>query len=90
MTLLFDFYVADMYSLFFRWLIVSPSNHNSSLCHKMNNIVQYTPVCGGISRMAVCQQWQYIEIPYKREFMYTDFHGGAVRVVMYQSWTVFC
>jgi len=34
--------------------------------------------------------WQYIEIPHNREFLFTDFHGCWVRVVLYQGLTVFC
>jgi len=75
MTLLFDFCVADMHSLCFRWLGSSPSNHNSSLYHHMNNIAQYTAICGGISRLAECQRWQYIETLHKRAVLFRDFHG---------------
>jgi len=44
----------------FRWLIFSPSNHNSSLHHHMNNIVQYrTTTCS--PQLVVYRGWQYVD-----------------------------
>ena len=59
MTLLFDFCVADMHSLCFQ-MVNFQSNHNSSLCHHMNNIVQYRATTCSPQFVVVCGGWQYV------------------------------
>ena len=45
----------------FRWLIFIPSNHNSSLCHHMNNVVQYRATTCSPQFVVVYWGWQYID-----------------------------
>ena len=45
----------------FRWLIFNPSNRNSSLCHHMNNIVQYRTTTCSPQFFVLFQGWQYVD-----------------------------
>ena len=44
-----------------RWLIFSPSNYNSSLCHHMNNIVQYRATTCSPQFVVGYWGWQYVD-----------------------------
>jgi len=44
----------------FRWLIFSPSNHNSSWCHHMNNSVQYRSTTCSPKFVVVYRGWQHV------------------------------
>jgi len=45
----------------FRCLIFIPSNHNSNLCHHLNNIVQYKATTCSPQFVVVYQGWQYVD-----------------------------
>ena len=45
----------------FRWLIFSPSNHNSNLCHHLNNIVQNRATTCSPRFVVVYRGWPYVD-----------------------------
>jgi len=77
----------------FRWLIFSPSNHNSSVRRHMNNIVQYRATTCSPQFVVAYRGWQYVDSGstlkhhIKENFCLQSSMGAKWG---YQGLTVFC
>ena len=72
----------------FRWLIFSPSNHNSSLCHYMNNIVQYRATTCSLQFVVQYWGWQYVDSG--STFKYHIIGNFCLHSSMGAKWGLWC